>query len=99
MIRKFDVLTQEEVKDYVLLEVEPAERNIGGFIVPESKDKPSVAKVVAVGPGKEVDGKIVAPTVKVGEKVIFKEYSTTEYKDGDKKYLLVKNDDLLAVVE
>ena len=69
------------------------------FIVPESKDKPSVAKVVAVGPGKEVDGKIVAPTVKVGEKVIFKEYSTTEYKDGDKKYLLVKNDDLLAVVE
>ena len=81
------------LKDYVLLEVEPAERNIGGFIVPESKDKPSVAKVVAVGPGKEVDGKIVAPTVKVGEKVIFK------YKDGDKKYLLVKNDDLLAVVE
>ena len=50
------------LKDYVLLEVEPAERNIGGFIVPESKDKPSVAKVVAVGPGKEVDGKIVAPT-------------------------------------
>ena len=46
------------LKDYVLLEVEPAERNIGGFIVPESKDKPSVAKVVAVGPGKEVDGKI-----------------------------------------
>ena len=87
------------LKDYVLLEVEPAERNIGGFIIPESKDKPSVAKVVAVGPGKEVDGKIVAPTVKVGEKVIFKEYSTTEYKDGDKKYLLVKNDDLLAVVE
>ena len=43
------------LKDYVLLEVEPAERNIGGFIVPESKDKPSVAKVVAVGPGKEVE--------------------------------------------
>lgn len=60
------------LKDYVLLEVEPAERNIGGFIVPESKDKPSVAKVVAVGPGKEVDGKIVAPTVKVGEKLFLK---------------------------
>ncbi|HBD06419.1 MAG TPA: co-chaperone GroES [Firmicutes bacterium] len=87
------------LRDYVLLEVEPKEKVVGGFIIPESKEKPSTAKVVAVGPGKEVDGKLVSIPVKVGDKVVFKEYSTTEYKDGDKKYLLIKAEDLLAIVE
>jgi len=87
------------LRDYVLLEVEPAEKVVGGFIIPESKEKPSTAKVVAVGPGKEVDGKLVSIPVKVGDKVVFKEYSTTEYKDGDKKYLLIKAEDLLAIIE
>lgn len=87
------------LRDYVVLEVEPAEKVVGGIILTESKEKPSVAKVVAVGPGKEVDGKIVPITLNIGDRVIYKEYSTTEYKDHDKKYLLIKAEDLLAIVE
>lgn len=87
------------LKDYVLLEVKQEEKNINGFIIPESKDKPRSAKVIAVGPGKVVDGKLVPVEVKVGDVVVYKEYSTTEYEENNKKYLLIKAEDLLAVIE
>lgn len=85
--------------DYVVLEVEPTEKKIGGIILTENKEKTAVAKVVAVGPGKEKDGKIVEIPVKIGEKVLYKEYSTTEYKQGETKYLVVAAGDILAIVE
>ncbi len=87
------------LKDYVLLEVKPVEKNVGGFIIPESSDKPSDGVVVAVGPGKMVDGKLVEPSVKVGDRVIYKEYSTVEYKENDKKFYLIKEEDILAIIE
>ena len=87
--------------DYVVLQVKPAEKKVGSIILAtEDKNKTNVATVVAVGPGKENEkGQLVKISVKVGDRVIYKEYSTTDYKDGDKKYLLVKNEDIIAIVE
>lgn len=87
------------LRDYVVLEAETAKKNVGGFILPESKEKPSVAKVVAVGPGKTVEGTREEIPLKTGDRVIYKEYSTTEYKDQDSKYLLIKAEDIIAIIE
>jgi len=89
------------LSDYVVLEAKPAEKKVGSIILTtEDKNKSNVATVVAVGPGKEnCKGAISKMSVKVGERVIYKEYSTTEYKEGDKKYLLLKNEDILAVLD
>lgn len=87
------------LRDYVVLEAETTKKNVGGFILPESKEKPSVAKVVAVGPGKKVEGVVEEISVCVGDRVIYKEYSTTEYKEEDNKYLLIKAEDIIAIVE
>ena len=86
--------------DYVVLEAKPAEKKVGSIILaPEDKNKSNVATVVAVGPGKKDEkGNAVVMSVKVGERVLYKEYSTTEYKEGDHKYLLVKNEDIIGVV-
>ena len=61
--------------------------------------KPQQAEVVAVGPGGVVDGKEVVMNVKVGQKVIYSKYAGTEVKFGDEKYIIVKQNDILAVVE
>ena len=89
------------LSDYVVLEAKPAEKKVGSIILTtEDKNKSNVATVVAVGPGKEnCKGAISKMSVKVGDRVIYKEYSTTEYKEGDKKYLLLKNEDILAVLD
>lgn len=87
------------LQSYIVLEIEPAEKKIGGFIIPDSKEKSAVGKVVAVGPGKLVDGKKEEITVTIGDRVLYKEYSSSEYKDGDKKYLVVDLADILAVIE
>ncbi len=87
--------------DYVVLEAKPAEKKVGSIILAtEDKNKSNVATVIAVGPGKENDkGQLIKMSVKVGDRVIYKEYSTTDYKDGDKKYLLVRNEDIIAVID
>ena len=61
--------------------------------------KPVIAKVLAVGEGKVVDGKLVPVTVKVGQRVVFKKYSTTDFKFKDKEYLIIAEKDILAIVE
>lgn len=67
------------------------EKTASGLFLPDSsKEKPVVAEVVAVGPD--------AKTVKVGDKIVYKEYSTTELKMDDVEYLIVKEDDILATV-
>lgn len=80
--------------------VEAEETTKSGLILTGSaKEKPEVAEVVAVGPGGMVDGKEVVMTVKVGDKVITSKYSGTEVKvDGD-EYTIVRQNDILAVVE
>ncbi len=80
--------------------VEAEETTKSGILLAGSaKEKPQVAEVVAVGPGGIVDGKEVAMTVKVGDKVITSKYSGTEVKIDGTEYTIVRQDDILAIVE
>ena len=71
-----------------------------GIVLPgQSKEKPQQAEVIAVGPGGVVDGKEVVMQVKVGDQVIFSKYSGTEVKTDNEEYIIVKQNDILAVIE
>ena len=84
----------------VLKNLEAEETTRGGIILAGSaKEKPQTAEVIAVGAGAVVDGKIVPMTVKVGDKVIISKYSGTEVKLDGCEYIIVKEDDILAIVE
>ena len=87
--------------DKVVLKMTEAEETTASGIIlsAASKEKPQVAEVVAVGPGGIVDGKEVAMCVKVGDKVITSKYSGTEVKFGSEEYIVVKQNDILAIVE
>ena len=89
------------LRDYVVLEKLPEEKKIGSILVAKPADKDwAVAKVVAVGPGTtDEKGNEVKVIAKVGQMVVFKKYSTTDYEDGDKKYLIIQDKDIIAVVE
>lgn len=80
--------------------VEAEETTKSGIILSAgAQEKPQVAEVVAVGPGKEYDGKIEKMQVKVGDKVITGKYSGTEVKYDGIEYIIVKQSDILAIVE
>ena len=84
----------------VVKSVEAEETTKSGIILAGSaKERPQVAEVVAVGPGGLVDGKEVKMTVKVGDKVITSKYSGTEVKCDGTEYNIVRQSDILAVVE
>ena len=84
----------------VIKTVEVEETTKGGIILTASaKEKPSVAEVISVGPGGMVDGKEVTMTVKVGDKVITSKYAGTEVKLDDEEYVVVRQSDILAIVE
>ena len=87
--------------DRVILKmVETEETTKGGIILTGSaKEKPSVAEVISVGPGGMVDGKEVTMTVKPGDKVITSKYSGTEVKVDGEEYTIVRQSDILAIVE
>ncbi len=92
--------TIKPLNDYLLLEKLPTEKKVGSIILTTEKKQGNVATIMAMGPGKvDDDGKLVAiKGVKVGDKVIYREYSGTEYEDDGHKYLLIKVEDILAVV-
>ena len=71
----------------------------GILLAGTAKEKPQTAEVIAVGAGAVVDGKVVPMTVKVGDKVIISKYSGTEVKLDGNEYIIVKEDDILAIVE
>jgi chaperonin GroES len=71
----------------------------GIILAAASKEKPQVAEVLAVGPGGIVDGKEVEMYVKVGDKVITSKYAGTEVKLNKEEYIIVRQSDILAVVE
>lgn len=73
----------------------------GGILLPESaKEKPRQGTVVAVGPGKtDEKGKVLVLDVKVGDEVLFSSYSGTEYKADEQEYLILSEDDVLAIVK
>ena len=84
----------------VLKMVSPEETTKSGIILSSaSVEKPQVAEVISVGPGGLVDGKQVVMTVKVGQKVVTSKYSGTEFKNGDEEFVIVKQGDILAIVE
>jgi chaperonin GroES len=71
----------------------------GIILAGSAKEKPQIANVIAVGPGGVVDGKEIVMTVKVGDKVITSKYSGTEIKLDGEEYTIVRQSDILAVVE
>lgn len=80
--------------------VEAEETTKSGIILTgAAKEKPQVAQVVEVGPGGNADGKDVVMTVKVGDKVITSKYSGTEIKLDGEEYIIVRQSDILAIVE
>ena len=80
--------------------VEAEETTKGGIILTGgAKEKPEMAEVVAVGPGGTVDGKEVVMTVKPGDKVLTSKYSGTEVKVDGEEYTIVRQNDILAIVE
>ncbi|MCD7757686.1 MAG: co-chaperone GroES [Clostridiales bacterium] len=84
----------------VLRMVEAEETTKGGIILTGSaKEKPEVAEVVAVGPGGMVGGNLVEMTIKVGDKVITGKYSGTQVKIDGEELTVVRQDDILAIVE
>ena len=64
-----------------------------------AKEKPQIAEVIEVGPGEKVDGKLEEMAVKKGDNIIVSKYSGTEVKYEGEEYLIVKQDDILAIVE
>ena len=87
--------------DRVLIEPAPAEtKTVGGIIIPDTaKEKPSKGEVVAVGPGKHADdGKLVPMAVKVGDMVLFNKYAGTEVKIDGAEHLVMREDDILAII-
>ena len=84
----------------VLKMVEAEETTKSGIVLAgAAKEKPQVAEVVAVGPGGKIDGKEVEMFVKVGEKVVFTKYAGTEVKYDGEDYIIISQNDILAVVE
>ena len=80
--------------------VEAEETTKGGIILTgAAKEKPEVAEVIAVGPGGMVDGKEVVMSVKPGDKVITDKYSGSTVKIGDDEFTIVRQGDILAIVE
>ncbi|HVO27518.1 MAG TPA: co-chaperone GroES [Candidatus Margulisiibacteriota bacterium] len=90
------------LQDRVIVErIEGEEKTKGGIIIPDTaKEKPQEGKVVAVGKGKVTEeGKVLPLSVKAGDKILFGKYSGTEVKLNGNEYLIMREDDILGVVE
>ena len=84
----------------VLKQLEAEQTTKSGIVLPgQEKEKPQQAEVIAVGPGGVVDGKQIKMEVKAGDKVIYSKYAGTEVKLEDEKFIIVKQNDILAVIE
>ncbi|MCX7856402.1 MAG: co-chaperone GroES [Deltaproteobacteria bacterium] len=85
----------------LVVRIEEEEKTKGGIIIPDSaKEKPQEGKVVAVGDGKYLDNGTKIPlSVKVGDKVLFGKYAGTEIKIEGEEHLILREDDILAIVE
>ena len=84
----------------VLKQLVAEETTKSGIVLPgQSKEKPQQAEVIAVGPGGTVDGKEVKMEVKVGDQVIYSKYAGTEVKLDEEEYIVVKQNDILAIIE
>ncbi|MGD0229202.1 MAG: co-chaperone GroES [Syntrophorhabdales bacterium] len=90
------------LQDRVIIKrLEEQEKTKGGIIIPDAaKEKPQEGRVVAVGSGKVTEkGQRVPPEVKVGDKILFGKYSGTDIKIDDEEHLILREDDILAIIE
>ncbi len=88
------------LRDHVLIEPLKEEVKKGGIILPDTvhKERPEQGRVIAVGEGKLVDGKMVKPAVKKGDVVLFTKYGPNTIKVDEKEYLIAEEKDILAIV-
>ncbi len=94
-------MTIKPLADRVLIKLVAAEEKTrsGLILTASAQEKPQIAEVIAVGPGGIVDGEKIEMVVKVGDKVITSKYSGTEVKADGVEYIIVKQSDILAIVE
>jgi chaperonin GroES len=100
--RRCEVMKVKPMGDRVLISPsEEKEKTKGGIVIPDTaKEKPQEGKVVAIGEGKRTDeGKIIPLSIKVGDKVLYGKYSGTEITVDGEEYLIVREEDILAVIE
>jgi len=92
--------TVKPLSDRVVVKaLEEAEQMRGGLFIPDTaKEKPQQGEIVAVGPGKYEDGKLVPMTLKVGDKVLYGKYSGTEVTLNNDQVLILRESDVLAVI-
>lgn len=89
------------LQDRVIVKrVAEEEKTKGGIIIPDTaKEKPIEGEIIAVGPGKIEDGKRIEPSVKTGDRVLFGKYAGTEVKLDGEEHLILREDDILGVLE
>lgn len=79
--------------------LDEAEDKVGSIYIPDTaKEKPQEGSVEAVGPGRTEDGKVIAPEVKVGDKVLYGKYSGTEIKHNGEEMMIIRESDILAIL-
>jgi chaperonin GroES len=84
----------------IVRRIDEEEKTKGGIIIPDTaKEKPQEGRVVAVGPGKQEDGKVIPLGVKEGDKILFGKYSGTEIKLNGEEHLILREDDILGIIE
>ena len=84
----------------VIKSIDSSETTKSGIVLPgAAKEKPQMAEVIAIGPGGNVDGKEVAMQVKVGDKVLYSKYAGNEVKLDGTEYIVIRQSDILAIVE
>lgn len=100
-VKKEELIMIKPLEDRVLLKMKDAEETTKSGIILSSgsQEKPQIAEVIAVGPGKVEEGKKIEMNIKVGDKVITSKYSGTEIKYEGEEYIIVKESDVLAIVE
>ncbi len=97
-----EVMKLKPLHDRVLVKrLEEEEKTKGGIIIPDTaKEKPIKGEIMAVGPGRLTDdGKRIEMSVKVGDKVMFSKYAGTEVKIEGEEYLIMREDDIVAIIE
>ena len=94
-------MTVKPLFDKVVVEsLEQEEKTGSGFIIPsKAQEKQAMAKIVAVGPGGVVDGKEIVMQVKVGDTILYSKYAGSEFKVDGKELTIIRQSDILAIVE
>ncbi len=84
----------------IVKRIDEEEKTKGGIIIPDTaKEKPQEGRVVSVGPGRREEGKLIAPDVKAGDRILFSKYAGTELKLNGEEHLIMREDDILGIIE